>query len=75
MDGIVIGHSPTSNALMVYNLRKQQYYKLDIYRIDPDRLPTLVYPDIKYDSSLFNYLLCDKNPLMEEEYPTGTRIE
>jgi hypothetical protein len=75
MDGIAIGRSPTSNALMVYSPRNQQYYKPDSYRIDPYQLPTLVYPDIKYDGSLFCYLLHDKNPHMEEKYPPGTRIE
>ena len=31
MDGVVIGCSPTSNAIMVYNARNRQYYKLDSY--------------------------------------------
>ena len=43
--------------------------------MDPYHLPALVYPDIKYNGSLFCYLLCDKNPHMEEKYPSGTRIE
>jgi hypothetical protein len=42
MDGIVIGHSPTLNALMVYNPRNQQCYKPVSYRINPYRLPALV---------------------------------
>jgi hypothetical protein len=53
MDGIVIGRSPTLNALMVYNPRNQQYHEPDSYPIDPYRLFTLVYPDIKYDGGLF----------------------
>ncbi len=65
MDGIVIGHFPTSNELMVYNPRNQQYYKPDSYRINPYCLPTLVYLDIKYDGGLFCYLLHDKSPHME----------
>jgi hypothetical protein len=75
MDGIVIGRSPTSNALMVYNPCNRQYYEPDRYRINPYCLPTLVYPDIKYDGGLCCYLLCDKNSCMEEKYPLGTRIE
>jgi hypothetical protein len=75
MDGIVIGRSPTSNALKVYNPRNRRYYKPDSYCIDPYHLPTLVYPDIKYDGSLFCYLLRDENPHMDEKYPQGTRIE
>jgi hypothetical protein len=74
MDGIVVGHSPTSNTLLVYNPRTKQYYKPDNYRIDSYCLPTLVNPDIKYDSGLFCYLLRDDNPLMEEKYPPGTRV-
>jgi hypothetical protein len=68
MDGIVIGRSPTSNALLVYNT----HYDPDSYCIDPNRLPTLVYPNIKYNGSLFCYFICDENPHMEENYPPGT---
>jgi hypothetical protein len=60
---------------MVSNPCSRQYYELDSYRIDPYRLPTLVYPDIKFDGGLFCYLLCDENPHMEEKYPLGTQIE
>jgi hypothetical protein len=69
MDGVVIGRSPTLNALMVYNPRNQQYYEPDSYCIDSYRLPTLVYQDIEYDGSLFCCLLRDENPHMEEKYP------
>jgi len=31
MDGIAIGRSPTSNALLVYNPRTKRYYELDSY--------------------------------------------
>jgi hypothetical protein len=57
MDGIVIGRSPTSNALLVYNPRNKQYYKPDSYRLDPYRLPGSAYPSIKYDGGLFVNLL------------------
>jgi hypothetical protein len=74
MDGIVIGHSLTLNALLVYNLRNKQYYELDSYHLDSYRL-TSVYPDIRYDGSLFCSLVHDDNPPMEEKYPPGTRVE
>jgi hypothetical protein len=47
MDGIIIGCSPTPNALLVYNPRNKQYYEPDSYPIDSYRLPGLVYPDLK----------------------------
>jgi hypothetical protein len=75
MDSIVIGRSPTSNALLVYNPRNRQYYEPNSYYIDPYHLPTSIYPGIKYDGGLFCYLLCNGNPHMEEKYPPGTRIE
>jgi hypothetical protein len=59
----------------LYNPRNKQFYKPDSYCINPSCLPTSVYPNIKYNSSLFCYLLCDKNPHMEEKYPPGTQIE
>jgi hypothetical protein len=75
MDGIIIGKSPTSNVLSVYNPQNKQYYELDSYRLDFYRLSSLVYPDVKYDGGLFCCLLWDDNPLMEEKYPPGTRME
>jgi hypothetical protein len=39
MDGIIIGRSLTSNAILVYNPRNKQYYEPDSYRLDPYRLP------------------------------------
>jgi hypothetical protein len=72
IDGIVIGRSPTSNALLVYNPCNKQYYEPDSYCINPYRLPSLVYQDIKYDGGLFCTLLCNDNPTMEEKYPPGT---
>jgi hypothetical protein len=53
MDGILIGHSPTSNAIFVYNPRNQKYYKPDSYCLDPYPLPSLVYPTVKYNGGLF----------------------
>jgi hypothetical protein len=75
MDGIVIGRSPTSNALLVYNPRNKQYYKPDSYHLDPYCFPSLVYPSIKYDGGLFMSLLCNNNPQFEETYPPGTQVE
>ena len=75
MDGIIIGRSPTSNALLVYNPQTKQYYEPDSYRIDSYRLPGSVYSDIKYDGGFFCSLHRDDNPSFEEKYPPGTRIE
>ena len=46
MDSIIVGRSPTYNAILVYNPRNQRYYELDSYKIDPYRLPSSVYPTI-----------------------------
>jgi hypothetical protein len=75
LDGIAIGRSPTSNALLVYNPRTKRYYEPDSYRLDPYQLPSLVYPSLKYDGGLFCSLLRDKNVSMEEPFPPGTRVE
>jgi hypothetical protein len=75
MDGVIIGWSPTLNALTVYNPCNRQYYKPDSYRIDSYRLPGSVYPTLQYDGGLFCYLLCDDNPPLDEKYPPGTRVE
>ena len=75
MDGIVVGRSPTSNALLVYNPRNKKYYEPDSYRLDPYRLPGSAYPSLKYDGGLFVNLLRDDNPQFEEKYPPGTRVE
>ena len=75
MDGIAIGRSPTSNALLVYNPRTKQYYEPDSYRLDPYCLPLSVYPSLKYDGGLFCSLLRDEGVSGEELYPPGTRVE
>jgi hypothetical protein len=75
LDGIAIGHSPTSNALLVYNPRTKKYYKPDSYCLDPYRLPSSVYPSLTYNGSLFCLLYRDDNPFMEEKYPPGTHVE
>jgi hypothetical protein len=62
MDGIVIGRSLTLNALLVYNPWNKQYYERDSYHLDSYRLPTSVYPDVKYDSGFFCSLVRDNNP-------------
>ena len=69
MDGVIIGRSPTSNALLVYNPRNKQYYEPDSYRIDSYRLPGSVYRDLKYDGGLLCSLYHDDNPPIEELYP------
>jgi len=75
MDGIAVGRSPTSNALLVYNPRTKKYYEPDFYRLDPYQLPSSVYPSLTYDGGLFCSLYRDANPLMEESYPPGTRVK
>ncbi len=75
LDGIAIGRSPTSNALLVYDPRTKRYYKPDLYRLDPYWLPSLVYPSLKYDGGLFCSLLRDENVPTEEPFPPGTRVE
>ncbi len=75
LDGIAIGRSPTSNALLVYNPRTKRYYEPDSYCLDPYRLPSLVYPSLKYDGGLFCSLLWDENVPTEEPFPPGTCVE
>ena len=75
MDGVIIGRSPTSNALLVYYPRNKQYYEPDSYWIESYRLPCSIYRDLKYDSGLFCSLDCDENPPIEELYPPGTWVE
>ena len=74
MDGIILGRSPTSNAILVYNPRNQRYYEPDSYRIDPYRLPSSVYPSIQYDGGLFVSLHRNDIPNISEPYPPGTRV-
>jgi len=75
MDGIIVGRSPTSNAILVYNPRNQRYYEPDSYKIDPYRLPSSVYPTVVYDGGLFVSLHRGDTPVISEPYPPGTRIE
>jgi hypothetical protein len=74
MDGIVIGRSSTSNAILVYNQRNQRYYKPDSYKFDPYRAPSSVYPTIKYNGGLFDSLHPNDNPTISEPYPPGTQV-
>ena len=74
MDDIVLGRSPTSNAILVYNPWNQRYYEPDSYKIDPYCLPSSVYPSIKYDGGLFVSLHRDEIPVISEPYPPGTRV-
>jgi hypothetical protein len=75
MDGVVIGCSPTSNALMVYNPRNCQYYELDSYRLDSYCLLGSVYPTLKYDSGLFCSLFQDNITSFEEKYSPGMQVK
>jgi hypothetical protein len=75
LDGIIVGPSPTSNAILVYNPRNHRYYEPDSYKIDPYWLPSSVYPTIVYDSGLFVSLHRGNVPTISEPYPPGTRVE
>ncbi len=74
LDGIIVGHDPTSMAVLVYNPHNQKYYKPDSYRINPYCLPSSVYSTIKYDGGLFVSLHRDEIALISEPFPPGTRV-
>ncbi len=61
--------------MLVYNPRTKQYYEPNSYRLDPYRLPSLVYPSLEYDGRLFCSLFWDENVPIEELYPPGTRVK
>jgi hypothetical protein len=61
-------------AIFAYNPRNQKYYKPDSYRIDPYRLPSSVYSNIKYDSGLFVSLHQDDIAPISEPFTPGTRV-
>jgi hypothetical protein len=42
LEGIAVGRSTTSNAMIFYNPRTRQYYEPDTYKLDPLRLPSSV---------------------------------
>ena len=72
MNGIVIGRSPTSNAIVVYNPRNQRYYEPNSYKFDTYCLPSSVYPTTVHDGGLFVSLHRDGAPSISEPYPPGT---
>ena len=72
MDGIILGRSPTSNAILVYNPRNQRYYEPDSYKFDPYCVPSSVYPTIKYNGGLFVSLHHNNNAAISKPYPPGT---
>jgi hypothetical protein len=74
MDGIVVGRSSTSNAILVYNPCNQHYYEPNSYRFDPYHLPLSVYPNIIYDSELFVSVHRDDSPQISKPYPPGTQV-
>jgi hypothetical protein len=74
LDGIILGHLPTSNAILVYNPRNQRYYEPDSYKIDSYRLPSSVYPTIVYNGGLFVSLHHGEASSISEPYPPGTRV-
>jgi hypothetical protein len=74
MDGIVLGQFSTSNAIYVYYPSNQRYYEPDSYRFDPYRLPSSIYPTIKYNGGLFVSLYRNNNPAISEPYHPGTQV-
>ncbi len=73
LDGIIVGRSPMSNAILIYNPCNQHFYKPDSYRLDPYWLPSLVYPTIFfYDGGLFISLHWDDSSPISKPYPPGT---
>ena len=75
LEGIAIGRSDTSNAMIFYNPRTRQYYELDTYKLDPLRLPSTVWPQyIQYDGGIFADLYRDANPHVPEPFPPGMRV-
>jgi len=75
MEGIAIGRSESSNAMVFFNPRTRQYYEPDTYKLDPSRLPSSVWPqEIRYDGGIFADLYRDDNPNVPEHLPPGTRV-
>ncbi len=75
MEGIAIGRSETSNAMIFYNPITKNYYEPDTYKLDPSRLPSTTWPTIiTYDGGLFADLYRDANPNIPEPFPPGTRV-
>jgi hypothetical protein len=75
MGGVIVGCSPYSNAIMVYNPWNRQYYKPDSYQIDSCCLPGSINPTLKYNNGLFCSLRRGNNPSFEEKDPPGMRVE
>ncbi len=74
LEGIAIGRSETSNAMIFYNPITKQYYEPDSYRLDPSRLPSTVWPTtIIHDGGIFADLYRDNHPNVPEPFPPGTR--
>jgi hypothetical protein len=74
LDRILIGQSATSTAILAYNPCNQKNYEPDSYRIDPYRLPSLVYPTIKYNSGLIVSLHRDEVASISKPFPPGTGV-
>ena len=74
LEGIVLGRSSTSNAILVYNPRNQWYYEPDSYRLDSYCFLSSVYPSIIHGSGLFVSLHHDGFAPPSEPYPPGTRV-
>ncbi len=74
LDGIVMGRSPTLNAILVYYPRNQQYNDPDSYQLDPYQLPLSVYPSIVYDGGLLVSLHREDIAPISKPYPPALEL-
>ena len=74
MDGIALGCSPTSNVPLVYNPRNKQFHEPETHRLDPYRIPSSMYSNIKYDGGSFCSLVKDGALSQDKAYPPGTHM-
>ncbi len=75
MNGILLGFSPISNAVLMYNPWNQNYYEPDSYSLNPYWLPSSVYPTIRYNGGLFVSLHQDDAAVISKLYPPWARVE
>jgi hypothetical protein len=68
--------APTSNALLVYNPRNWQYYKLYKYRINPYTASLHLYMPTSNATVVFSATCSETTiPHMEEKYPPSACVE
>ena len=76
MQGIAVGRSRSTNALLVYNPSTRKYYEPDSYKFDPSCLPSTEFPGkIRYDGGIYADLYRDTQRDVSEPYPPGTTFK